>query len=322
MEEPDFSGVDPARVPEARRRIAAIRSYLALPKPTTADANRISKSVGLSRWTFVRLVRAWTEYRDARRLVVDRSGSSGRETIIDPAAVEIIDEAIRDFGTDAKLASIAGWIEAHCLEKGIVPPARSTIWKHIRKVQAAASTPVSGPPRIVIGRMWFQLPVEGLPAEAMPMALVAVLLPERIIVAHRVSADTEGQPSVTDLIGDLADRQTDDGETRPLLISAEDRHAAAAQLDLIGLGNIRSPRRSLQIEISKAFGGRLGQLKVTYRPSRAGTAQKRKVRQVQPLTKAEATDAIETAIDAHNAATLTAAPPFTFTPSRASEPRA
>lgn len=311
MEEPDFSGIDPVRVPEARRRIAAIRAYLALPNPRTADAIRIGESVGLSRWTFVRLARAWSEYGEARRLVLDRRADSGRGTIIDPIAAAIIDEATEEFGADAKLATIAKWVEARCLDAGVATPADTTIWKRMRKTRAAKNAPTSGPPRIIVGRMWFHLPVEGHPSGSMPMALVAVMLPERLIVAHRVSVDPEAWPSVSGLIEDLAGRQTPGGEVRPLLLAADDLRASAAKLDAVGLGDLRPHRRALQIELSKAFRGKLGQLKASYRPT-TRAAKKPKIIQARPLTEAEAADAITTAIEAHNSATLMLVPAFMF----------
>jgi hypothetical protein len=310
MKEPDLSGVDPVRVPEARRRIAAIRSYMALPNPTTADAIRIGESVGLSRWRFVRLVRLWREHHDARRLVMDRRNNSGPTSLLDPVAATIVSDVIREMGADAKLATVAERIEARCAAAGVKAPVRPTIWHHMRKMRAASAAPASGPPRIVIGRMWFPLRVEGLPIDAMSMALIAVMLPERIIVAHRVSVGMETPASVTDLVGDIADRQVAEGNGRPLLIEAGDRHAAADQLYLMGLAQMRPHRRSLQIEISKAFGGRLDQLKALYRPSRASAVKKPKTRQAQPLTKAEAIHAITTAIDANNAAISATIPPF------------
>ncbi|RUA15526.1 MAG: hypothetical protein DSY55_06135 [Clostridia bacterium] len=68
MSEPDFSGIDPLRVPEARRRVEAIRRYLALEAPSSADTTRIASTIGLSRVQFGRLVRAWRDHRDAALL--------------------------------------------------------------------------------------------------------------------------------------------------------------------------------------------------------------------------------------------------------------
>lgn len=308
MEEPDFSDVDPLRVPEARRRIAAIRSYLALAQPTTVDAIRIGRSIGLSRWRFVRLVAVWQAHRDAKLLVLDRRNDSGPASTIDPVATAIVEEVARKYGPDAKLPAIVAQIRSRCADVGVQAPSQPTIWRQLRKMQVKKDLPDSGPPRIVIGRMWFLLPVLDQ-TDAKPMALVAVMLPERLIVGHRVAVDSQAPPSIGDLIAELAERHADGAAPRPLLIDVEDRRNGADQLELSGLATVRPWRRSLQIEISRAFGGRLGQIKAIYKRKRVST-KKLKIRQAQPLTRAEAIDAIENAISAHNAAIATDLPQF------------
>ncbi len=310
MEGIDLSGVDPARVPEARRRIKAIRTYLALEKPTTADAVRIGKNVGLSRWRFVRLAAAWRVHRDAKLLVMDRRNDSGPASSISPVAAGIVEKVIREVGTGATLRSIAERIEARCADVGVDAPARPTVWRELRKTQAGGNGTVPGPPRIVIGRMWFHLVVEDQLPGTMPMALVAVILPERLIVARRVSVDPDLPLEVELLVDDVAGCQKAGGQARPLLIGITDRHAAAARLEALGLSAVRPHDRSLQIEISKAFGGRLGQLKATYRPRRTRSDAKPKLRQAQPLTGSEAIEAIDVAIEAHNGITQATVPPF------------
>jgi hypothetical protein len=133
MEGIDLSGVDPVRVPEARRRIEAIRTYLALENPRTADAVRIGESVGLSRWRFVRLVTAWRLHRDAKLLVMDRRNDSGPTSSISPVTAGIMDEVIREVGTNATLRSIAERIGARCADVGLEAPGQPTIWRELRK---------------------------------------------------------------------------------------------------------------------------------------------------------------------------------------------
>ncbi|MBB3349277.1 hypothetical protein [Sphingomonas sp. BK069] len=306
----DLSGVDPVRVPEARRRIEAIRTYMGIGNPSTADAVRIGESVGLSRWRFVRLVAAWRKHRDAKLLVMDRRNDSGPAPSISPVVAGILREVMREVGTGATTRSIAERLEARCSEIGLDAPARPTIWRELRKMQAGGSSPVSGPPRIVIARMWFQLPAEGQRPGAMPVALIAVMLPERFILARRVSVDPDAPLDVEALVEDVAGCQKAEGEARPLLIGSDDWRAAAATLGNLGLPDLRPCRRSLQIQISKAFGGRLGQLKVAFRALTACSDARPKTRQAQPLTISEVIEAIDTAVQANNAAVQSTIPPF------------
>lgn len=266
MEGIDLSGIDPVRVPEARRRIDAIHTYTALKNPTTADAVRIGKSIGLSRWRFVRLVAAWRLHSDAKLLVMDRRNDSGPASSISPDAAGIMEAVIREADTGTTLRSIAERIKARCADVGLDAPAQPTVWREMRKMQAVGNLPVSGPPRIVIGRMWFHLPVEGQRPGTMPVALIAVMLPERLIVTRRVSVDPDAPPAVEALVDDVAGCQEAGGEARSLLIGSDDWAAAATTLGAIGLSDVRPCRRSLQIEMSKAFGGKLGQLRVAFRP--------------------------------------------------------
>lgn len=310
MTKPDFSGIDPLRVPEARRRIAAIEEYLALPSPTTADAARHAARVDLSHWQFLRLVRVWRDHRDAHLLVIGKRGKATRQYGVDTRATEIMEEVVGATGGAADLAMVAVEVEKRCASEGIPPPARGTIYNKIREVRAESGGHVDGPPRIVVARMWFHLPVAGQPATAMPTLLVAALLPERLIVAHQLSTDIMSPPSVKALVEDLVSRREPGAPARQLLIEPDDRRVAAVALERAGL-HVRSHYRSVQREISRAFGGRLGSLTAIYRRGLARPTTKKVLsRQDEPLTHTEARDVIETAIAASNGSLTKAVPPF------------
>lgn len=308
MSKPDFSGIDPLRLPEARRRIAAIEEYLKLPSPTTSDTARHAALIELSRWQFLRLVRVWREHRSAKLLVVGRRGKVTRQYSVDPRATAIMMQVIDETAGVADLADAAAVIEKRCAAEGIAPPARATIYNNIREVRARSGGHIGGPPRIVIGRMWFHLPVEGQPATAMPTLLVAVLLPEREIVAYRISIDQLSPPSVEGLIQDLAAQRQIAAPGRKLFIEPDDRRVAVCALDEAGL-NISSHYRSVQREISRAFGGKLGPLKAIYRRALARPTTKKVLhRQDQPLAAAEAIATIKKAITLNNEASGPAKP--------------
>jgi hypothetical protein len=300
MTKPDFSGIDPLRVPEARRRIAAIEQYLALPSPTTADAAEHAARVDLSRWQFLRLVRVWRDHRDAHLLVIGKRGKATRQYGVDTRATDIMEEVVGVTGGAADLAMVAVEVEKRCAVEGIAPPARGTIYNKIREARATSGGHVDGPPRIVVGRMWFHLPVAGQPVTAMPTLLVATLLPERLIVAHQLSTDLMSPPSVKALVEDLLSVREPGAPARQLLIEPDDRRAAAVALEGAGV-HVRSHYRSVQREISRAFGGRLGGLKAIYRRGLARPKTKKVLsRQDEPITHAEARDVVETAIAANN----------------------
>lgn len=316
MNEPDFSGIDPLRVPEARRRVAAIERYLLLESPTSADTQKFAQTVGLSRVQFTRLARVWRDHRNAKLLVIGKRGASTRKYNVDDRAVTVSQHVIAEFGAAATLRKVAPEIERQCAEMGIAPPARSTINNYIRTARAATMTPVEGPPRVVVGRMWFHLPMVGMPASAMPTLLAAVLLPEKFIIAHEVSLDPLTPPSVGRLIGSLVARQTADAPSRRLLLDPDDRRVGADALTDAGLGRTRSHSLSVQRELSKAFAGRLGPLEAIFQRSMARPGTKRISRQDEPIPAAQAMKVIEAAVATHNEALQTELSGYTLEPVR------
>lgn len=314
MSEPDFSGIDPLRVPEARRRVAALNEYLALAPASEEDVRRLAGSIGISRSSFFRLAQVWRLHRQPSLLVVGKRGATSRDYGIDPRATEIMNEVIVGTTPDAKLATTTAEIRRRCAAEGVNPPSKQTIYNHARKARAATPV-VIGPPRIAVGRMWFHLPVKGKPATSMPTLLVAVALPERVIVAHRISTDPDTPPSVNDLIDGVAALRTPGAEPRPILLAPDDRRVGAAALDRAGLNLTRSHSGSVQRELSKAFNGQLGPLAAIYQRGMARPATKPVLsRQDEPLPASEIAGIIESAVDAHNAATLATTPAFDLAP--------
>lgn len=311
MDDPAFSGMGPLRVPEARRRMLAITEYLTLPHPKKVDTMHFAERLNLSRTQFTRLVGVWQNHRDARLLVIGRRGSSTRDYGIAEQAITIAHEVITQQGVSTTLSKAAPEIERRCAIEGLVPPSRQTIWNYIRKVRAVSGVTADGPPRIVVGRMWFHLPIRGIPRNEMPTLLAAVVLPERVIVAHAISVDPENPASVPNLVEQLVQRRTLGAKRRQLLISPDDRRAATDVLASAGLRGIRSHNRSVQSEISKAFGGSLGHIPAVYRRAKARPMTKRIItRQDEHLQCEAAIAAIESAIDYNNAAAPVTNPEF------------
>lgn len=309
MSEPDFSGVDPLRVPEARRRIAALEAYLSLPNANTADAVRLGRAVGLSRWQFQRLARVWRDHRAPYLIVAGKRGPSKRDYGIAPRAAEIAREIIERSDAEDPVTQISARIEAACRNEGLTAPSRPTIRSYVRAVRHEAHA--SGPPRLVIGRMWFHLPMRGRPANAMPTLLAAVLLPERRIIAHRVSTDPEAPPPVADLLADVIDLREPGAPARPLVMGRDDRRAAETILLKAGLGERLAIRRAPQEDLSHSLAGRLGALDALYRRARARPAtRKAATRFEEPLDPADVTAAIEQAVATHNEANGVDAPEF------------
>lgn len=264
MTEPDFSGVEPTRLVEARRRIAVIERYLDLTRPTGSDTVAAAESLGMTRWQFTRLVSAWRNHRDPTMMVRSRTGQSSRDYGVDGQAKRIASEEIRRVGMRAEISNVAPAVEAACGKLGIKPPSRPTIYNQILVERREGSLSFDGPACIVIGRMWFQLPM----AEddgAIPSALVAVALPERVILAYDVTTARHTPASLVMVLDSILNRATPLGPNRELLLDRDDRAAGADVLAAHDLRRIPPSRLSPQRLLAQAFGDALGFLRPVYR---------------------------------------------------------
>ncbi len=310
MSEPDFSGIDPLRVPEARRRIAVLERYLALPDPTTADAVSFGEEIGLSRWQLQRLAAVWRDHRDPNLIIVGRRKTKPkRDYGIAKRAIEIANGVIAQAAADASVSSIASIIEARCVDENVAPPSRPTVYTYVRKARTAA--PASGPPRIVIGRMWFQIPISDQPAETMPTLLAAIMLPEGVVIAHQLSIDAMEPPSISDMVDEVAAMRTTGAKKRAVVMNETDRRAAAAALARTDIASVTGHGQAAQSELARSLGSRLGPLDVILHRAKARPAKRKAATRFdEPLAPADVVAVIEGAIASNNAAAPASAPAF------------
>lgn len=301
MKKPDFSGVEPTRLAEARRRIGVIEGYLAIEGPNGEQTNAAAEKLGLTRWQFMRLTHAWRDHRDPAMLVKSRTGPSKRDYGIDTKAKQVALEVIRKLGMGAEISNAAPEIERICEAEGIEPPSRPTIYNYILAERRQGDLRVDGPPCLVVGRMWFHLPLTESAANSMPCLLAVAALPERIIVSYSISLRRDAPPSVVQALRDLFDQASSDGETRELLMSAVDRTAAMPILSSRNGLEIPRAKDSMQRMLAQAFGDGLGKLRPVYRRGSALVKPKYTMgAHDRPLTDVGAVAVIEQAIEANN----------------------
>jgi hypothetical protein len=316
MQNFDYSGVDPIRLAEAKRRVAVLEEYTQRLDPTRADTEKFAARLNLSTVQFNRLVRTWRDHRNPGLLVIGKRGTSTRDYGIAARAIEIAYHCIAAADADTTVDQIGAEIARQCSDENLRAPSRSTIWSYLRK--ARANTAVSadlGPPRLAIERIWARVPIIDMPITYMPTILVAVLLPERLIVAHDISIDREKPPSVSKVVTALARVRSKGSEQRPLLLSADDRRVATQALERAGLSKIRTHDRSILREMSNAFAGQLGPLELIHRRGMAKSAKRLGItRQETPLARQAAIDLINTAIETHNNAYKTQSVEFDIKP--------
>lgn len=310
MNNPDFSGVEPTRLAEARRRIAVVEKYLAIDRPCGRQTIKAADSLGLSRWAFMRLAQSWRDHRDPAMLVKSKRGPSARDYGIDERSKAITREEIRKVGMHADLSNVAPAVEAACAKLGIVPPTRPTIYNYILAERREGALRYDRPPCLLIARMWFQLPSIGDEASDLPCAILGVSLPERVVVAFSISTRREAPPQVEPVLRFLLAASKGEGQPRNLLISGRDRICGAGLLKEYGRQDIPTCKLSLQRLLAQAFGDRLGNLVPIYRPIAASSKPKYVMgRHDHPLTQHEAMLTIKEAIKTSNALRA-ALPPY------------
>ena len=299
MKEPEFPGIEPARVPEVKRRLQAIRAYLAMPARNGAETIRLAQSVGLSRYQFNRLVRIWQEHRDPAMLVITKRGSSSRDYGIDPQAKKIAEQIIARMDCRSNSLSVSRAIIQRCDALGVKPPSQPTVYNWIKQYRANHMVK-HGSPTIAIGRVWPRLVVNQHNG-SFPLLLVAIALPEKAILAHRISFDPDKRASISGLVYDLLQQQQRGTQPRSLLIGPQDLKIAQEGLRSAGLSGIKSYSQSVQRLMSRSFGHCLADLPIVFQVNMAlKSAAANLSRQDEPIDEAFATATIESAIALHN----------------------
>lgn len=302
--EPDFSGINPLRVKTARHRLNVIEDYLSLHYRTAEDKLAAAKSVGLSTSAFQRLVNNWQKYRNVNRLVVNGK-LPVRKKKFHPDVRKLILDEIEDAGHTASVTKIHRLVSQKCKAMALDTPSLPAVYNILVEAQSQKPELVGGAPRVIIGRMWFKLPVrDNVKNEVttkLGQVLAAVALPERIIVSH-VIAIGETDPCFQALLDDLKTAQTPDAPYRPLVMKLADLRANRKCISEHGFGLMIPPEFSTQSELKRAFGRQFGMLIPFYqRNLLKPSAQDLLCRQDQPLTEDEARSAIEATIADSNA---------------------
>lgn len=294
MDELDLSGVDPLRWDEVRRRVAVIRSYLAIPHPTKGDrqahADRLDRSVN----QFMALVRAWRQHRSAARIAASgthrRRHRSPGHLSVDPVARRIAADAIEELGTDATLSSLSRLVRTRCEARGVTPPSDSTIWNMVRAERRGRA---SGETGVVIGTCMVRLPVATPQSTSQPMLTLAVRASDKAILAASL-----GTADWTSAGQALAAANAEQGSARVDRDLIGQRHAAGLSAGVEAVTGAAS-----RSALSRILGLGIDDLPLIYRPAKAAPAERLlTTREDRPLSPADARALIVAAVSRHNAA--------------------
>jgi hypothetical protein len=302
--EHDVSGINPLRIKTARQRMETIEEYLSLPERSKAAKLAAATSLGLTNSGFQRLINSWIKYKDISRLVGNRKISVVRKKL-QPAVRKMILSEIEAAGHEASASKIHRKVVEYCRTKRVKTPCFMTVYHILLEVRQKTSQMVGGTPRIVFGRMYFKLPIQDQSTNELTTRLaemlVAVALPERIIISYAISVN-ETPASFTGLIENFIKLASDDAKSRPLIIDKADPNSNHPLFVEHGLRLHEPSENTPQRELNCAFGTYLGQLKTYYRQKLLKPRPEALLcRQDQPMTEDEAYRAIEDAIAENNA---------------------
>lgn len=291
---PDFdrglSKVHPAFLETARNRVNALEKFLSGDR-SSESLRKTAKKIGLSVSRTGRLVRSYELHRDPTLVSGEghrgeRQPSSNRRGFVRAA----IQRAIRDLGTASQAADVQAAVNKSCEEASINPPSVQFVWKSLARARRLNRSPAAGiEPVTVIGRLWFQLPVQSWRGGVIerPEALIAMDLPSKEIRACTTSLHLERAPLISDIEG-----QSTGGSMRVSSIEL-------GNLTEKEIGFVVVPDDAAQNTLIRYLGNGIGQLEVLFRRPRTDAQTLLNRGAGNPLTPVQATEAVRLAIVRH-----------------------
>lgn len=286
-----LSKVHPAFLETARKRVRAIEKFLAGER-SSEDLRATAQAIGLSVSRTGRLVRSYELHRDPT-LVSGEGHRGSRQPASDRRAFirEAIQSAIRELGTAAQAADVENAVKRSCEEVSIIPPSVQLVWKSLARARRQNRLPATGiNPVTVIGRLWFQLPVQSPRGGAIerPEALIAMDLPSKQIRACTTSLYLGRVPVISDL--------DSESQGEPIRVSS------------IELGNLTEkengfpvvPYDAAQNTLIRYLGNGIGQLEVLFRRPRTDAQILLNRGAGKPLTPDQAAETVRLAILRHH----------------------
>jgi len=310
-EKVDLTGVHPVRRAETLRRIAVIKSFIALGRSTRADADHHAALLGIGYNHFFVLLRAWLEHGRASAL----PGAKKRLRLVhehqlrrlDPAIERIVSEIIEEDGAFCRLTRILDAIRERCRMGGLAPPTGKAVRPRLEEARRTATVPNADGRTIVIGRALTDVPVlvrEGLMEPA--LLVVSIHVQTRRVLAWEVGSPSNPPPADGVLINTLRSMST--GTPRDLRISLPsdiERERLMAAVRAAGLAGITwlSGAAHPRDNPNALLGARLGDVRVR-EPTTRGSwklTHALKARTSNALSAEDIAAAISAAVDRHNA---------------------
>lgn len=304
MHELDMSGVDPLRHAETLRRIAILRRYVSLTRPSAKQTEAHAVELGMSRSQFYRLAKAWRLHKDPRLIAGGSERGSKRNRVdgVSDEAKAIVADVIDELGADARQADIVRLASEHCGEAYVPSPSRGALWTYVMDARSdGGQHPSLARPEIIVGRIWAKVPSRHGDDIVFPQISLVLELPSRRILGTDLSFDPDAPPRSSRALARALDRFSIDAQAVLIMDEGDAAHLRAEAPTLLAgrpAPVVRPPANLL----SKFLGRRVGGMAIIYRPNMASTERLLRSQINSPAEPDIAAQHIERAIKRHNAA--------------------
>jgi hypothetical protein len=302
MVDVSLSGIDPARWPEIRRRVAILREYTALNRPTSTQTALHAERMGVRRATFYALARVWRESGDPRQVfgAGKRNATRARNEANDlpEASLKVIRDVIARLGTWAEDQALLREAKSRLAAEGLMPAAAQTVRSIMDLARSNSTDPSPFPPAILIERCHLRLPLRQDDGMVLPAAWIAIAVPENVILTYRLGTDN-APPKAGEVVGDIRKIATANAEVRPLVTPHPTDDVPGYAPGLI------DGTRSLRLR--RVLGGAISGIVFLVRSRSAGGTMKLRNRFEAPLSMSDVDTAFADAVRRHNAVRRTVA---------------
>lgn len=268
----------------------------------SVDAERYAEEIGISVAQFYKLARVWRMHRNPKLVGAGRRGEKRiRRDGISPEAKRIVAEAVDEIGAAAGHEIIYREVIRRCEEVGITPPSRGSVWTFVMD-RRATSPAQDGPTGILVGRLWPRLPTIQSGKVVFPEVVIAMRLPQRVILGLDISTDPDRKPSAAVALARAFDGMGTIEEGLQVFVEAGDVEDITV-VHVARLGHEPKPARtSVSRMLSESLGRVVGGMEIAHRKQNARVERLLQARSNNPLSGDAAVAEIERAVATHNTA--------------------
>ena len=296
----DLSSIDPLRREEVTRRIDLLDAYIKLNSSRAEDAGRYAEEIGISVAQFYKLARVWRMHRDPKLVGAGRRGGKRiRRDGISQDVKRIVAEAVDEIGAEAGHEVIYREVVRRSRVAGVDAPSRGSVWTFVMNRRATSPTQ-DGPPGIIVGRLWPRLPTMRSSEVVFPEVVIAMRLPDRVILGIDVSTDPDRKPSAAVALAHAFDAMDAIDENLQVFVETGDVEDISA-VHVAKLGHDPKPAKaSVSRMLSESLGRVIGGMEFAHRKQNARVERLLRARSTNPLSRDAAVAEIERAVAAHN----------------------